>query len=67
MGKQWLLIARTIRNTKMGKIQHLVLTIYLRKFGVHSIQRFSSYRAVNKLGVGYKNISVNAVQGNNCR
>jgi hypothetical protein len=51
----------------MGKIQNLELTIYLRKFGVHYIQRFSSYRAVNKLDTGYKNISVNAVQGNNRR
>jgi hypothetical protein len=35
------------------------------KINLNYIQKFTSYRAVNTLRLGYKNQSVNAVQGNN--
>jgi hypothetical protein len=38
--------------------------LYL-SINLNYIQRFSPYRAVNTLRLGYKNQSVNAVQGNN--
>lgn len=52
-------------DDKKGKNSTPCVDHLLMKIGVHYIQRFSSYRSVNKLGIGYKNKSVNAVQGNN--
>ena len=37
----------------------------IQKINPNFISTFSSYRAENTLHVGYKNQSVNAVQGNN--
>jgi hypothetical protein len=50
---------------KNGKNSASCVDHLLTKISVHYIQRFSSYRAVNKLGIGYKNRSVNAWQGIN--
>lgn len=50
---------------KNGKNSASFVDHLFMKISVHYIQRFSSYHAVNKLGIGYKNRSVNTVQGIN--
>jgi hypothetical protein len=50
---------------KNGKNSASCVDHLLLKISTHYIQRFSSYRAVNKLGIGYENRSVKAAQGIN--
>jgi hypothetical protein len=48
------------RKNSASCVYHLPM-----KSSVHFSQRFSSNQAVNKLGIDYKNRSVNALHGNN--